>query len=148
MIGGGWHERLQSSRLSAQSICMRRSRIEGAKAPLAPPPTPVPPPFGPQCALAGEMLKFGRWLQAVPENLESSKSSNNFPFSQVNNWSRKPYQQRVWLGRLVNDWKADMPLRSTILTQKWSHRDNHIASKFKKNSKGHASQPPYSCYMH
>jgi len=33
---GGWHERLRSSRLFVRSICVRKSRIGGAKAPLAP----------------------------------------------------------------------------------------------------------------
>ena len=36
--GGGWRERLQSSQLSARSVHMRRSKIGGAKAPLALPP--------------------------------------------------------------------------------------------------------------
>ena len=34
---GGWCERLQSSQLSAQSVCVRRSRIGGAESPLSSP---------------------------------------------------------------------------------------------------------------
>jgi len=38
---GGCRERLRSSRLSTQSVCVRRSKT-GAKAPLAPPRVPLP----------------------------------------------------------------------------------------------------------
>ena len=38
---GGWRERLRSSRLSARSICVRGSLIEGAKARPPPPPPPL-----------------------------------------------------------------------------------------------------------
>ena len=41
---GGWRERLRSNRLSTRSFRVRMSKIEGAKAHLAPPP-PVPPPL-------------------------------------------------------------------------------------------------------
>ena len=41
---GGWREGLRSSRLSARSVRVQRSKIGGAKAPLAP---PVPPPLLP-----------------------------------------------------------------------------------------------------
>ena len=44
LLGGGWRERLRSSRFSAQSICVRRSRIGHVAAKASLPPPPPPPP--------------------------------------------------------------------------------------------------------
>ena len=55
----GWHERLQSSQLSVRNVCMRRSRIGGAKAPLA-------PQFCCSC------LAWYRWLQRGPQKNNKS----------------------------------------------------------------------------